>query len=170
MKKKLTFVLTICQLVALFGSITGCSFEKIQQKRQAKARVNAILKGLKQDEKGTKMVENPEQVSICQWYNNTFLITDFAELGHASDAFDHWRMQGGIFSPIESYTVDKVELIEDSQPVTTFVYGTINGLNYIMRVPEGDTISWEQIPSFVLDVSDPEAEDDDEVKNNEEDR
>ncbi len=64
-------------------------------------------------------------------------------------------MQGSIFTPIESYTVDNVEIIEGSEPVTTFVYGTVNGLNYILRVPEGRTISWEQTPSFVFYVDDP---------------
>lgn len=157
-KRDFIIIAATCALVGLFWIIKSCDWdwEKYQVKRQAKARVSVIFKGIRKGEKGTEYVENPEQVSICQWYNNTFLITDFGELSRASDAFDQWRMQGSIFTPIERYTVDEVEIIEGSNPVTTLVYGTVNGLNYILRVPERGTISWEQTPSFIFYVDDDE--------------
>jgi hypothetical protein len=129
--------------------VTGCGVIEKFEIRSVKKRVDVIFKGIKTADYGRSVVGD-EQLAICQWYANVPFLSDMGTLNIATDEFDLWRRRGGIFPYIVEYTIDKVKLIRGTKN-TYRVYGTINGSDYIIRVPAGDTITWERTPFASFD-------------------
>jgi len=164
MRKRLIFVLAgVIAFIYALSEFQGCVFiEKIYRSRAARSRVHAVLQGIQKRKDGTGIVGD-EQLAICRWYADTGFLANMDALNHATDDFDAWRMGANFY--IEEYTIDKIELEkklelihEDdnnrkndrktAEPWVFIVSGTIDGADYSMRVPEGDTISWIQSPWF----------------------
>lgn len=133
MKKIFILILTVVFLLPIVLN-TGCG--KVMKTENAKARVKAILKGIKAADGG--QTEGDEETAVCQWYAGKTRISDQVALNSASDGFDAWRKEMGIFPYIDEYTIEGA--VMDGDDVIVFV--TINGMPMSMRVPDGDQISW----------------------------
>lgn len=134
--RRLTRWMALLPLVALAGSCE--MYERAETKHRMKNRVGAVLEGARTDGGGSVT----EQTAICRWWADKVLISDTWELGTASDAFDRWRRQGGIYDKLTTYEVTDVELLEDASPVTAIVSGAVNGKPFRMKVPDGRPIEW----------------------------
>jgi hypothetical protein len=144
--KKIVSLLFIVGLVVvgLNVGIPGCNIKQKYKERAVKARVKAILKGIKVNfEDGRHSFD--EQTAICRWYADVAIITDGGTFSQACDSFDAWRREGGLFPNINDFTVEEVKLEEGSKMVY-IVSGTVDGSRYVMRVPDNDTVSWLSPP------------------------
>ena len=129
----------------------GCSAEQYEI-RSAKSRVNTILKGIQLQEGSDELTQGDEQTSICQWYANVVVINDPGAFGIASDEFDNWRREAGIFPYIREYTIDEdAEVVKGVEPFTVILTGTIDGSAFSMKVPKGATIEWLDAPGMAID-------------------
>ena len=135
MKRKFTYILVL--LVAIILA-TGCNWKEKQQISRAKTRVRAILRGIT-EEPANGAVD--EQVAVCRWWRDVGILIGMEELSHASNMFDQWRLEGGIFR-IREYEITEARVVKDTPPVTVVVAGTIDGMPFSMCVPEGKTIAW----------------------------
>lgn len=138
MKKIFVSVLTVVFLLPIIVN-TGCSGNTAKVDN-AKKRVEMILKGIHVKQEGNP-TEGNEETAICQWWSGKARIMDHEVLGRASDAFDEWRKEAGIFPYISEYTIDNA--VADGDDVIVFV--TIEGMPMSMRVPDGDEITWSDI-------------------------
>lgn len=129
----------------------GCSAEAYEIK-SAKARVSTILKGIQLREGSDDLTRGDEQTSICQWYQGVVVINDPGAFGIASDGFDNWRREAGIFPYIREFTIDEdAEVVKGVEPFTVIVTGTIDGSAFSMKVPKGDMIEWLDAPGMAID-------------------
>jgi hypothetical protein len=148
MKKRLVIIFVgIVIFIFVLNRYKGCSvIETIFKTRAVKARMHTVLQGIQLKPDGIGTVGD-EQLALCRWYSDAVIIDDIQELGIASTAFDNWRKEAGIFY-INDYTISEVKLEDDrsKKPLVFIVTGTIDFGPFIMRVPEGDTISWIQPP------------------------
>lgn len=165
---KKNFVLIFLGLTFFIFAVTyhNCGYIiGIFKIRSAKARVHAVLKGIQLKRDGTGTIGD-EQLAICCWYADVAFLRNMAELGQASDAFERWKKQANIFPYINSYTISEInpeesrepvrkkekegtegkEEKEEKKPFVFIVKGTIDSATFIMRVPEGKTITWIQTP------------------------
>jgi hypothetical protein len=134
MKRFTAFVLPVVFLL-IAAANTGCIGD--QKIRQAKTRVNAVLRGITQHEDQGPAVGD-EETALCRWWRDKARLFDRDELDEASNAFDEWRKEMNIYPYINEYTIDHA--VMDGNDVIVFV--TIDGLGLAMRVPEKDRISW----------------------------
>jgi hypothetical protein len=122
--------------------ISGCKqlgFESAAE-RNAKARVEFILKAVRDagDGTGTQL-----QSAICTWYNNTLLINDMGILGAASDGFDNWRREGGIYPTLRTYEIGKVETEDEPAGPVAYVSVKVDDHPWRwVRVPNKAALSW----------------------------
>ncbi len=151
MKRIIVLILTVIFLLSIVVN-TGC--KDTMKIDNAKARVRAILKGIHVKEDGTPPAGD-EETAICQWYAGKARITDPSALNAASDGFDEWRNEMGIFPYIDDYTIE--DAVIDGDDVIVFV--TVNGMPMTVRVPPGDQVSWSD---YVPDYEDDEDDDEDE--------
>ena len=109
----------------------------------AKNRVDFVLQTIRDHGAGTS---RELQTAICRWEKDVVLIQDESELGGASDAFDRWRQQAGIYPTLASYELaDEVRYADDDDPENTFyVQAKIDGNWRWIRVPHQARISWVQ--------------------------
>jgi len=127
-------------VILLFLAACGVQ-EKIQQSMggdKAKARVTAILEGIKKDGGGTG---GDIETSICQWRKGVVRISDGGELGRASDAFSQWCRDKDIDRRISGYEVVRAEPVPGRSDAF-LVAVTIEGKPYKMYVAEGEQIKW----------------------------
>lgn len=136
MKRFTAFALPVIFLL-LAAANTGCEGKQKQKIRNAKTRVEAILRGITQKEESGPAVGD-EETALCRWWRDKARLLDRDELEAASDAFDEWRKEMNIFPYISEYTVDNA--VMDGNDVIVFV--TLDGVEVAMRVPEKDRISW----------------------------
>lgn len=150
-KKQSLLILAIFVLSIGFVSINiGCSVEQYEIK-SAKARVNTILKGIQLREGSDELTRGDEQTSICQWYEGVVVINDPGALGIASDEFDRWRRDAGIFPYIREFTIDEeAKVVEGVEPFTVIITGTIDGAAFSMKVPKKATIEWLEAPGMAF--------------------
>lgn len=139
-------------LLLLATANTGCIGD--QKIREAKSRVNAVLRGITQKEEQGPAVGD-EETALCRWWKDKARLFDRDEFDAASDAFDEWRKEMNIFPYISDYTIDHAVI--DGKDVIVFV--TIDGLPLAIRVPENDRISWTDY-TYEGDDEDGEEEDD----------
>jgi len=126
----------------------GCSAE-LYEIKSAKTRVTSILKGIQLREGSEELTRGDEQTSICQWYQGVVVINDPGAFGIASDGFDQWRRDAGIFPYIREFTIDEdARIVKGVEPFTVIVTGTIDGTEFSMKVPKGDTIEWLDAPGM----------------------
>jgi hypothetical protein len=133
-------------LVAVAATLLSC--EKLaeiglgdERQYQAKARVTFILDTVRDMGNGT---QTQVQTAMCRWYNNTALIQERSTLEAASDAFDTWRIEGGMIPKLETYEIGKIENEEGPTPAV-WVSVNINKKGWRwLRVPEDSTITWEE--------------------------
>jgi len=145
-KKQTLLTLGIFVLAVIFISLNmGCSSEG-GAVRDARVRVDTVLKGIKLVEGSDDLVEGDEQTALCQWYVGAYVINDPFAFSKASDDFDRWRRDAGIFPYIRDYTITEAKIVKGVSPVTAIVSGTINGMAFKMSVPKGDEITWLQAP------------------------
>lgn len=108
---------------------------------QAKKRVQFVLEVLQEggQETGTRM-----QTALCRWDSDVVLIPDRDMMGIASDAFDQWRREAGIYQGVKSFEIgDEVEEAADGDPDGTYyVSAKVNGSWHWLRVPPKARISW----------------------------
>lgn len=140
MKKGFALMLAAVVFVGLHA---GCNISEKFKIQKAKKRVHTILKGISRDARGSAA---DEQLAICRWWRDTALITDMGELGEASDAFDRWRIEGNITSPIGQFEINNARVVKGTKHFTVIISGTIDHFPFSLRVPEKDTISWGQAP------------------------
>ena len=143
-------LLVIFLLIA--AANTGCIGD--QKIREAKTRVEAVLRGITQHEDQAPAVGD-EETALCRWWKDKARLFDRDELDAASDAFDEWRKEMNIFPYINEYTIDHA--VMDGDDVIVFV--TLDGLPLAMRVPENDRISWTD---YVYEDDGEEEDDNDE--------
>ena len=138
---KTKFFLVLFILIFLFiGMInTGCQ-GKIKL-RNAKHRVETVLKGITKEE---GRVVGDEETAVCMWWKNVIRIGDGRELEQASDEFDRWMNDAGMPSYISDFTVDEAEIVGNDVVVS----GTIEGSYFKVQVPEERKISWIEKPEF----------------------
>lgn len=151
-KKQSLFTLAI--FVLSMGIIiinAGCSGEQYDIK-SAKTRVTTVLKGIQLREGSEELTVGDEQTSICQWYAGVVVINDPGVFGVASNDFDSWRRDAGIFPYIREFTVNEdANIVKGVEPVTVIVTGTIDGTEFSMKVPKGNTIEWLDAPGMAID-------------------
>lgn len=112
-----------------------------ERQYQAKARVKFILDTVRDVGNGT---QTQLQTAICRWYDNSVLISDRNTLGAASDAFDRWRVAGGMVPKLETYEMGKVETVDGPDPAV-WVSVNINNSGWRwLRVPKDGSITWEE--------------------------
>ena len=109
----------------------------------AKNRVDFVLQTIRDHGAGTS---RELQTAICRWEKDVVVIQDDSELGAASDAFDSWRQQAGIYPTLKSYELaDEVRYAGEGDPENTFyVQANIDGTWRWIRVPHQARISWVQ--------------------------
>jgi hypothetical protein len=151
MKRFSSFALLVIFLL-IAAANTGCIGD--QKIREAKTRVEAVLRGITQHEDQTPAVGD-EETALCRWWKDKARLFDRDELDAASDAFDEWRKELNIFPYINEYTIDHA--VMDGDDVIVFV--TLDGLPLAMRVPENDRISWTD---YVYEDDGEEEDDNDE--------
>ncbi len=135
--RQMTRAISLIPLIAILGS---CEiYEQAEMKHRVKARVTGVLEGSRTGGGKPKVTQ---QTAICRWYADKAFISDYQELDKASDSYDRWRRQGGIYRELTSFEITTVEILEESQPKTALVSGTINGKPFQMKVPDGQPISW----------------------------
>jgi hypothetical protein len=151
-KKQSLLILAIFVLsIGIVVINMGCSAEAYEIK-SAKVRVNTILKGIQLREGSDDITVGDEQTSICQWYEGVIVINDPGTFGIASDEFDRWRREAGIFPYIREYTIDEdAEVVKGVEPFTVIITGTIDGASFSMKVPKGATIEWLEAPGMAID-------------------
>ena len=156
-KRSIKVIVGIIIFIFVLNKFEGCGkLDEWYRIRAVKGRVHTVLQGIQMKEDGSGTVGD-EQMAICRWYADTAIITDGDAFSRAVDEFNAWRKEASFY--INEFSIDKVEVEKretleqdseekDSQPKpwVFFVTGQINGVTYIMRVPEGDTISWIQAP------------------------
>jgi hypothetical protein len=124
-------------------ALAGCAklFKTEGTESAAKTRVRFILQTIKDHGTGTDTVL---QTAVCRWRNDKIFIAIPTEQVEASDAFDNWRQQGGIYPTIQAFEVEeKVQDGHDGDPEGTYyVKATINGVSRLLRVPPRAQISW----------------------------
>ncbi len=113
--------------------------------REAKSRIEAILKGFQSSGVEDKVVGN-EQTAICLWAEDIYLITNGEILGKASDNFDRWRKEKGIFPRIKDFKIVDAKRIDGITPETVLVTVEIDGQLLAMRVPKGHQVTWDDVP------------------------
>ena len=104
----------------------------------AEAQVEMMLANM-QSGRGT---DGDIQTATCVWYANKILIADSNALGRASDGFDVWRIEKGLYQGIDSYEVLGSEFEGDPAAKVVIVKTMIDGKPYSMRVPKGKPVSW----------------------------
>lgn len=137
------FILTVASLVALLSFIKHCDFGFDQRMQKAVKRVETVLGGITQKDGYSA---HDEQLALCRWWKDVYLITDMGEMNGASNAFDRWRMRGNIFPTIGQFKITGAKRLDNPKQFIAIVSGTIDGRHFSMRVPEHDTISWFDIP------------------------
>jgi len=135
LKRKHTIIVALLSLLVLTG---GCNWKEKHQISKAKTRVKAILRGITEN---TANGNVDEQVAVCRWWKDVGIMISLDELSHASNEFDRWRLEGGIFR-IQEFEILEARVVKDAKPVTVIVAVTIDGLPFSMKVPEGKTIRW----------------------------
>jgi len=157
MRKRLiiTFV-SIIVFIFILGKYKGCELiDGIYKSRAVRVRVHAVLRGIQKKPHGIGTIGD-EQLALAKWYADIAVISDPSALNHASDDFDNWRKGANFY--IHDYSItnverekeypseDQEETKDKPKPWVFIVTGKIEGSTFIMRVPEGDTISWIQPP------------------------
>lgn len=134
MKKCIASTLFIVMLLP-FVLNTGCSSGPDMDR--AKKRVDAILKGITQEEEGGPVLGD-EETAISYYWADKPRIMDHDLLNHASDEFDNWRKEMDIFPYIAEYTIEGAVIIGTD----VIVYVTIEGDPMSIRVPEKGPVTW----------------------------
>ncbi|MCP5046740.1 MAG: hypothetical protein GY940_06185 [bacterium] len=136
-KKLISVTLSILFLIV---TITGCSM----QGRKAKQRVTSVMKGMQQRGNSDHVVGD-EETAVCQFFRDAVRIPDSGQLFHASQEYDKWRNEANLPAMIKEFTVDeKVDMEGD----ITIVYGTMDGLEFSIRVPKDGQMIWVDIPDY----------------------
>ena len=117
-------------LLPVFWLLRRSSYENVAQRR-----VEQILAG---------MSAPMDSTTIGLWARDTRNLADNNELSWASDKFDLWRNQKGIFETLKSWKVIGVEEVKGAEIPTAIVNVEIDGKTLAMKVPERQPISWAQ--------------------------
>jgi len=123
-------------VILLGGSLWWGIASSTSYRKLAAKRVNQILNEAKQ---GT----GPEaELAVTLWAKNRRTL-DRDELSWASNHFDQWRMDKGLYRKFGEHTIVDSEEVKGADVPTAIVSVTIEGKPYRMRVPKDQPISWE---------------------------
>ena len=135
------------QLVALtllLGLLASCGlYEKAELKHEMEVRVRRVLEGSRS---GGGRPTVTQQEAVCRWWADKIVIYDNWELGRAADAYDKWRLEGGIYDNLTAFEITSVEIVEGASPDTAIVAGSVDGRPFEMKVPDAEPISWVKSP------------------------
>jgi hypothetical protein len=124
-------------------ALAGCArlFTTEGTEAAAKTRVKFILQTIHDHGSGT---DTALQTAICRWYNDKIFISEASTQQDASDGFDNWRRQGGIYPDLQTFEVEeKAQEKHDADPDGTwYVTARINGLSRLIRVPSKGSLAW----------------------------
>lgn len=109
--------------------------------KQAVTRVKNMLTGM-QEGGGTGM---KSQTAMAMWARNTFTISDNQELSWASDHFDKWRKQKGLYRKFQGFEILDSEMVDENEekPVAKVRF-KIEEKEYAVNVPKGRPIEWAE--------------------------
>lgn len=131
-------------LTLLLGNLASCQlYEKAELKHRMEARVKRVLEGTRS---GGDRPTVTQQEAVCRWWADKILIIDDWELGRAADAYDRWRLEGGIYDNLTAFEITSVEIVEGASPDTAIVAGSVDGRPFEMKVPDAEPISWVKAP------------------------
>jgi hypothetical protein len=120
-------------IVALIGGMmvymaAGPSYDKV-----ATQRVKMMLTDI-HTSKGSSL-------GLKYWYNNNRPV-DTAELMRASDNFDHWRQNNGLYRQIGEFQIVDAEVVKGEATPTAIVRFKIEGIEHRVKVPKDLPITW----------------------------
>jgi hypothetical protein len=108
------------------------SYEKI-----ARARVHHMLDEMKSG-RGVEM-----QFAICLWQRNVKVL-DNNEMGYASDNFDKWRREKELYNKgFTKFGIISSKVLKEESVPTAIIGFSLDGVEYLVRVPDKKPISWE---------------------------
>jgi len=129
--------------IIVWGSVVGAvvmlmvmlqppSYEKV-----ARARVHHILDEMKSGN-GAEM-----QFAISLWSRNVKQM-DNVEYGIASDKFDKWRREKELYNKgFTKFEITSSKVLKDEAVPTAIIGFSLDGVEYTVRVPDKQPISWE---------------------------
>jgi hypothetical protein len=131
-------------LALLLGFLASCQlYENAQFKHRMEARVKRVLEGSRSSGDRPTVTQ---QEAICRWWADMIMISDDWELGRAADAYDKWRIEGGIYDNLTAFEITSVEIVTGASPETAIVAGSVDGKPFEMKVPDAEPISWVMAP------------------------
>ena len=133
MKNVLRLVGFVLAVIAVLHFVNRGATEK-----RAEARVQTMMEGWLA---GGTSYDGYAQEAVCMWFNGSKNPPDSNTLAAASDAFDQWRRDKGLYRKIRSFSIEKVESLDDSSDVN-HVRVEIDGKPYIMKVERHRPIEW----------------------------
>ncbi len=123
-------VLTVLLLINNCGLLDG--------KKGASDRVDAVLKNIVAGSPDNRTAR--ENTAMAKWWANKSRLTKMGEIEDASNGFDEWRKEVGIYPTIESYTIDEVVPTDNGFEVDC----TIDGQELTIEVSKNgtDPLKW----------------------------
>ena len=106
------------------------SYDKI-----AKERVNRVLSEMH--------AEKTSQFAVTFWFKNKKIL-DNTEMSIASDSFDKWRQQKGLYRQVGDFSVLDSKVVDGEKVPTAIVRFMLEGKEYRVRVPKDLPISWDE--------------------------
>jgi len=106
--------------------------------KKAVERVRSMLQGMHTGGDGTG---GDMQESVCRWYNGKIALSH--GLGKAELAFNDWLREKGLYGKrIGEYRIVRSKVKKGSDPVIVLMIIEIDAQDYLLKVPEGQPISW----------------------------
>lgn len=128
--------LPILGWVAIIALIAGMMFYVAKGKNYQEVATERVTRLL------TEMRESKgSAVAIKLWYNNKRNV-EMSELARASDNFDRWRQQKDLYRQIGVFSIIDCQVVEGTTVPTAYVRFTVSGIQYRVKVPKDQTISW----------------------------
>jgi len=123
-------------VIVLGGSLWWGIASSTSYRKLSSQRVDQILTEMKQ---GT----GPEaELAVTLWAKNRRHL-DREELAWASDHFDQWRREKGLYRIFGEHKMLDSDEVKGTEVPTSIVTFTIEGTQYKVRVPKDQPISWE---------------------------
>lgn len=89
--------------------------------------------------------KNPDFTRAVQLWGKAPIQMDSMEMMAASNGFDHWRRDKGLYDkPFTQFEVTNSKIVEGEKVPTAIVTFTIDGTEYKARVIRGRPITWEE--------------------------
>ena len=129
--KNLMILLVVGAIAFLAGRWAWQKFGAVSEESVTQ-RVTTVLENMQ--------AGGDEQTATCVWATGAVNISDLTALSAAVDGFARWRRDKGLTAPIQSFSVDEVDVSGD----VPWAAVTINGQDYELDVPKGEAIEWAE--------------------------